>query len=77
MGINKVTVFNPPIAPVIGSAFPGIEATSNYILRLLDRLQADSLKAVVVKESAQKNFNEWAQKQLQKMAFSGNCKSWC
>ncbi|KAM6535985.1 hypothetical protein FALCPG4_005508 [Fusarium falciforme] len=69
-------VFNPPIAPVIGSAFPGIEATSNYILRLLDRLQADSLKAVVVKESAQKNFNEWAQKQLQKMAFSGNCKSW-
>ncbi|KAF5635014.1 flavin-containing protein [Fusarium tjaetaba] len=69
-------VFNPPIAPVIGSAFPGIEATSKYILRLLDRLQADNLKSIVVKESAQTDFNKWAQRQLRAMAFSGTCKSW-
>jgi hypothetical protein len=62
---------------VIGSAFPGIDAASNYILRVLDRLQTDNLKSIAVKESAQQQFNKWAQQQLKKMAFSGNCKSWC
>ncbi|GKU14142.1 unnamed protein product, partial [Fusarium langsethiae] len=69
-------VFNPPIAPVIGSAFPGIEAASNYILQVLGRLQVDNLKSIAVKESAQQQFNIWAQQQLQHMAFSGSCKSW-
>ncbi|KAF5231962.1 hypothetical protein FANTH_13201 [Fusarium anthophilum] len=57
--------------------FPNLfEATSNYILRLLDRLQADNLKSIAVKESAQRDFNEWAQEQLRTMAFSGTRKSW-
>ncbi|KAK5271829.1 hypothetical protein LTR96_003657 [Exophiala xenobiotica] len=69
-------VFNPPICPVIGSAFPGIQATSQYIMRMVDRLQHDCLKSIVVKESAQVEFNQWAQQRMQEMAFTGNCKSW-
>ncbi|CZR53618.1 related to monooxigenase [Phialocephala subalpina] len=69
-------VFNPPICPVIGSAFPGIASTSHYIVRLLDRLQHDALKSINVKDSAQARFNEWAQHRMKEMAFSGNCKSW-
>ncbi|KAL2202390.1 monooxygenase [Sarocladium strictum] len=72
----NMCVFTPPITPVIGSAFPGIEATSDYISRLLDRLQTDNLDSLVVKETAQSQFNKWAQEQLQKMAFAGSCKSW-
>lgn len=70
-------VFNSPICPVIGSAFPGIASTSNYIMRLIDRLQHDSLRSITVKQSAQTEFNEWAQQRMQGMAWAGDCKSWC
>lgn len=69
--------FMPPICPVIGSAVPGIQATSSYILRVIDRIQHDSLKSVCVKEKAQKEFNEWAQSRFPTMVFTGSCQSWC
>lgn len=74
---NTEAVFNAPICPVIGSAFPGIAATSDYILRILDRLQHDALKSIEVKQSAQTEFNQWAQERMQHMAWTGECKSWC
>lgn len=72
-----ITVFNPPICPVIGSAFPGIEAASSYMIRVLQRLQCDSIRSLSVKIEAQNEFNEWAQSRMTEMAFTGNCKSWC
>jgi len=62
---------------VIGSAFPGLEATSSYIIRILDRLQHDNIKNLAVKESAQIEFNQWAQMRMKAMAWTGDCKSWC
>ncbi|KAG4431544.1 hypothetical protein IFR05_012979 [Cadophora sp. M221] len=68
--------FGAPIHPVAGSFYPGVAATSDYIIRILDRLQHDCLKSIVVKESAQTEFNEWVQVQMQTLVFSGTCKSW-
>lgn len=62
---------------MIGSAFPGIESTSSYILRILRRLQHDDVRNLVVKDLAQTEFNQWAQRRMKEMAWSGNCKSWC
>ncbi|KEF62563.1 uncharacterized protein A1O9_00536 [Exophiala aquamarina CBS 119918] len=69
-------VFNPPICPVIGSAFPGIEAASSYMIRVMERLQHDSIRSLSVKSEAQAGFNEWAQSRMAEMVFTGNCKSW-
>ncbi|KAI3571030.1 hypothetical protein IWW34DRAFT_824909 [Fusarium oxysporum f. sp. albedinis] len=39
-------LFNPPICPVNGSAYPGIESTSDYIIRVIDSPQKDRLRSV-------------------------------
>ncbi|CAG8901248.1 unnamed protein product [Penicillium egyptiacum] len=69
-------VFCPPICPVNGPAIPGIERTSNYMTRVIHRLQTDSLKSVSVKATAQREFNEWAQSRMPEMVWSGQCSSW-
>jgi hypothetical protein len=61
--------FCAPICPVIGSAFPDIEGSCNYIMKLIHRLQTDKLKSVTVKESAQTEFNQWVQGRIQEMAL--------
>uniref|UniRef100_A0A0D2YCS3 L-ornithine N(5)-monooxygenase n=1 Tax=Fusarium oxysporum (strain Fo5176) TaxID=660025 RepID=A0A0D2YCS3_FUSOF len=68
--------FNPPICPVNGSAYPGIERTSDYIIRVIDRLQKDRLRSVCVKQSAQGAFNRWVQSRMPEMVWSEPCASW-
>ncbi|KAF5664960.1 monooxygenase [Fusarium heterosporum] len=75
-GFPNFFVFNPPICPVNGSAYPGIERTSDYIIRVLDRLQKDNLKSICVKQSAQDSFNQWVQSRMHEMVWSGPCSSW-
>ncbi|TVY74772.1 putative sterigmatocystin biosynthesis monooxygenase stcW [Fusarium oxysporum f. sp. cubense] len=55
-GFPNSFVFNPPICPVNGSAYPGIERTSDYVIRVIDRLQKDRLRSVCVKQSAPRRF---------------------
>ncbi|KAI3565817.1 hypothetical protein IWW34DRAFT_825235 [Fusarium oxysporum f. sp. albedinis] len=69
-------VFNPPICPVNGSAYPGIERTSDYIIRVIDRLRKDRLRSVCVKQSAQDAFNRWVQSRMPEMVWSEPCPSW-
>ncbi|KAI3570579.1 hypothetical protein IWW34DRAFT_903256, partial [Fusarium oxysporum f. sp. albedinis] len=69
-------VFNPPICPVNGSAYPGIERTSDYIIRVIDRLQKDRLRAVCIKKSAQDAFNRWVQSRIAEMLWSEPCSLW-
>ncbi|KAG6001588.1 hypothetical protein E4U21_004072 [Claviceps maximensis] len=69
-------VFNPPICPVNGSAYPGIERASHYMMRIIERLQIDCLKSVCVKTSAQRTFNKWVQDRMHEMVWSENCASW-
>lgn len=38
-------VFNPPICPVNGSAYPGIERASDYMMRVIHRLRGDKLRS--------------------------------
>ncbi|EXK24021.1 Flavin monooxygenase-like [Fusarium oxysporum f. sp. vasinfectum] len=66
-GFPNFFVFNPPICPVNGSAYPGIERTSDYIIRVIDRLQKDRLRSVCVKQSAQGAFNQWVQSRMPEM----------
>lgn len=70
-------VFNPPICPVNGSAYPGIARTSDYIVRVIERLQKDRLRSICVKKSAQGAFNQWVQSRMQEMVWTGPCSSWC
>ncbi|KAK5047677.1 hypothetical protein LTR84_006342 [Exophiala bonariae] len=57
------------------SAFPGIQATSSYILRVINRLQHDSIRSLSVKDECQSEFNEWVQSRMVEMVFSGNYKN--
>ncbi|VTT60167.1 unnamed protein product [Fusarium fujikuroi] len=75
-GFPNFFVFNPPICPVNGSAYPGIERTSDYIIRVIDRLQKDCLRSVCVKKSAQDAFNRWVQSRMPEMVWSEPCSSW-
>ncbi|KAM0079753.1 hypothetical protein ACKRZS_008105 [Fusarium odoratissimum] len=75
-GFPNFFVFNPPICPVNGSAYPEIERTSDYIIRVIDRLQKDRLRSVCVKQSAQGAFNQWVQSRMPEMVWSEPCASW-
>ncbi|KAJ5762289.1 uncharacterized protein N7511_005671 [Penicillium nucicola] len=75
-GYPNLFVFNPPICPVNGSAIPGIERASNYMIRILSRLQTDRLRSVCVTEKAQRKFNDWVQSRMPHMVWSGHCNSW-
>ncbi|KAM5359248.1 hypothetical protein ACJA88_015178 [Fusarium oxysporum] len=76
-GFPNFFVFNPPICPVNGSAYPGIERTSDYITRVIDRLQKDRLRSVCIKQSAQDAFNRWVQSRMPEMVWAEPCSSWC
>ncbi|KAK7963574.1 monooxygenase [Apiospora saccharicola] len=75
-GFPNFFAFNPPICPVNGSAFPGIERTSDYIIRVITRLQTDNLKSIAVTQEAQSTFNKWVQGRMASMVWSGPCSSW-
>ncbi|KAJ5544974.1 hypothetical protein N7535_006639 [Penicillium sp. DV-2018c] len=75
-GFPNFFVFNPPICPVNGSAIPGIERASDYMMRVLHRLQTDRLRSVSVKAQAQTAFNQWVQSRMPHMVWSGPCNSW-
>jgi hypothetical protein len=69
--------FALPNSPALGSATPAYELASDYIIRVIDRLQCDNLKSVCIKESAQTELNKWVQSRMPRMIFSSECKSWC
>ncbi|KAJ9412355.1 hypothetical protein QL093DRAFT_2570659 [Fusarium oxysporum] len=75
-GFPNHFVFNPCICPVNGSAYPGIERTSDYITRVIDRLQKDRLRSVCIKQSAQDAFNRWVQSRMPEMVWAEPCSSW-
>ena len=75
--LTLFAAINPPITPVLGSAFPGIAAASDFVMRVIDRLQHDCLKSVCVKQQAQTDFNKWAQDRMQHMTWTSTCKAWC
>ncbi|EGU71770.1 hypothetical protein FOXB_17720, partial [Fusarium oxysporum f. sp. conglutinans Fo5176] len=75
-GFPNFFVFNPPICPVNGSAYPGIERTSDYVIRVIDRLQKDRLRSVCVKQSAQDAFSRWVQSRMPEMVWAEPCSSW-
>ncbi|KAH8193790.1 hypothetical protein TruAng_012041 [Truncatella angustata] len=75
-GFPNFFVFNPPICPVNGSAYPGISRASEYMIKVIDRLQKDRLKSVAVKASAQVEFNQWVQSRMHEMVWTGSCSSW-
>ncbi|KAB8244966.1 hypothetical protein BDV35DRAFT_394362 [Aspergillus flavus] len=68
--------FHPPNCPINGSAFPGIERTADYMIRVIHRLQTDCLRSVSVRPEAQRDFNKWVQSQMSSMVWSDSCNSW-
>ncbi|KAE8378315.1 hypothetical protein BDV26DRAFT_281225 [Aspergillus bertholletiae] len=68
--------FHPPNCPVNGSAYPGIERTADFIVRVIHRLQIDRLRSVSVRPEAQRGFNKWVQSQMSSMVWADSCNSW-
>ncbi|PYH76314.1 monooxygenase [Aspergillus uvarum CBS 121591] len=75
-GFPNFFVFHPPHCPVIGFVIPGIERTSEYIIRILTQLQTDCLRSVSVKPGAQHQSVRWAQSCMPDMSWSDPCSSW-
>ncbi|KNB16785.1 hypothetical protein FOXG_14845 [Fusarium oxysporum f. sp. lycopersici 4287] len=73
---KAATVAGFPNHFVNGSAYPGIERTSDYITRVIDRLQKDRLRSVCIKQSAQDAFNRWVQSRMPEMVWAEPCSSW-
>ncbi|KAK5992095.1 FAD-binding monooxygenase moxY [Cladobotryum mycophilum] len=71
-----VTVAGFPNFFVSGSAYPGIERGSDYMMRVIKRLQVDNVKSVCVRNAAQAEFSEWVQQRMSEMVWSDNCSSW-
>ncbi|PHH72692.1 hypothetical protein CDD80_4377 [Ophiocordyceps camponoti-rufipedis] len=75
-GFPNFFVFYPPICPLIGSSYPGIERASDYMIRVISRLQTDQLSSICVRDSAQAAFNRWVQSRMPSMVWSQHCTSW-
>ncbi|KAK6205760.1 hypothetical protein LQW54_008244 [Pestalotiopsis sp. IQ-011] len=54
----------------------GLEATSDYFVRLLRKVVRQGVKAFDVRSEAQQDFDEHTQSVMQKMVWTGTCRSW-
>jgi hypothetical protein len=70
-------VYLGPYSPFAhGSAFPAIEHTTIYLLRLLFKFQTECYKAVEPKQEAMDDFIDHADRFLKRTVFAANCRSW-
>jgi len=70
-------VYLGPYSPFAhGSAFPAIEHTTTYLLRLLFKFQTECYKSVEPKQEAMDDFINHADHFLTRTVFAAKCRSW-
>lgn len=70
--------YSGPISPIAnGSIFPATGMQSDYLRKILLKMQAQNIHSLEVQQWAQDQFNEWAQDQMKDMVWSSGCRSWC
>ncbi|KAF2094347.1 flavin-binding monooxygenase [Rhizodiscina lignyota] len=76
-GFPNYFMFLGPNAPISnGTLIPVMEKQSEYMIRFVDKMQRQNLKAFDVKSDVVSQLNERHQKFLQRMVFTDNCRSW-
>lgn len=70
-------IFVGPYGPLgHGSIIPMVEASTNYIIQVLQKAQVDDIKKIQVKRSVAEDFTNHADLFLKRTAWSGPCSSW-
>ncbi|KAL9092133.1 MAG: hypothetical protein Q9165_004566, partial [Trypethelium subeluteriae] len=70
-------VFNGPNAPISnGTLIPVLEKQCDYMLKMVQKMQREHIKAVCVRRSVTHQLNIRHQQFLRRMVFSDNCRSW-
>ncbi|KIX09207.1 uncharacterized protein Z518_00286 [Rhinocladiella mackenziei CBS 650.93] len=70
-------IFIGPYGPLgHGSVIPMVEAYTNYIVQVLQKVQAEDIKSVRVNGSVAEAFTRHADLYLKRTAWSGPCSSW-
>lgn len=70
-------MFIGPYGPLgHGSVIPMVEAYTNYIIQILQKVQVDDIKSVRVRPSVAREFTQYADLYLKRTAWSGPCSSW-
>ncbi|KAF5714437.1 monooxygenase [Fusarium globosum] len=59
-----------------GSVVPMVEAYTNYIIQVLEKVQVEDIKSVRVKQSVAESFTRHADLYLKRTAWSDPCSSW-
>ncbi|MGH0032669.1 MAG: flavin-containing monooxygenase [Myxococcota bacterium] len=72
---NWFTIMGPNTGPGHTSVLVYTEAQIGYALQAIDRLRAEKLRFVDVKQTVQDRYNEGIQKRMKHMVW-GTCKSW-
>lgn len=82
LGLNLPEVpnyfhYSGPYGPLgHGSALPMIEAFTQYILQVIEKVQLEDIKKIQVKRSVAEAFTRHADVYLKRTAWSGPCSSW-
>lgn len=76
-GFPNYLVFLGPNTPIAnGSLMGSLEATADYFVRLLKKFVDENVSSFTVKLDAQADFNAQTQATMQKMVWTGSCRSW-
>jgi cation diffusion facilitator CzcD-associated flavoprotein CzcO len=59
-----------------GSVCPMVEAYTNYVFQILEKMQVEDIKKIQIKRSIAEQFSQHADKYVKRVAFSGPCSSW-
>lgn len=76
-GLPNYFMFNGPNCPVgHGSLLAVMEWTAEYILRWCNKIAAEDIQAVCVRDDAVREYNIYSQEFLKRTVWSGGCRSW-
>jgi len=73
---NLFFMFGPNSSPFAGSIVHTFEATTKYIIKVVQKLQAEYLKSIVVKPKALENWLKHVDRHLAKTVMTDNCVTW-
>jgi hypothetical protein len=59
------------------TAIGPLEATSDYFIRIMQRMIRNRAKSFDVRQEAQDDFNTHIQEFMKDMVWTGTCRSWC
>lgn len=65
-----------PGAPAV-NAYNTTELCAEFLNNMIDRMIQRNYKTFMPNETAQREYNEWAQERYKHWVWSGTCRSWC